>query len=401
MSGSCIYAQVIPDGTPMLERKLAYPDSIVHIPYSNLCFINNAELPSSYGWIMDYDIKKSNERSLLVIEMNSSEVFGYAYSSGSVQFIIDVPKFEESYTFDVGSNKIRVRLINNYGSLGSTDDPLIGSLTLVKIKDKIKVSGKVTITTSKPYTKQVVEFNDNLIPAYNLDEFLDKAKERELKSEVVQKQMVEILTKSMMEDTTSIVEKQVDNTNQVMEKITPGQGFELTYSIYGLGSNRDEPSRIIVNIKDSILTYGIMEISNEVSYISYSTGDTIWKKKRVWYDVPFRNHSKNSILSLIADKKGQYFFQTNPYIMSGVIVQIYIEYAGWCVSFSLKNVYNKMGNQIIKILNPYLPNNYQLYETKNDVWTKGQLEPIVEQCTGRIRKSYIDVLGEEYNSIKK
>ena len=335
---SSINAQVASYGEPMLERKLAYPDSTTHLPYTSLCFINNAELPDNTGWLMDYDIKESKHRSLLIIEMNSSEVWGYKYASGSVQLVVDVPEFKESFQFNMSSNKIKTHLINNYGGFKPTDELPIGNLTLKKVNNKIKITGKVTLRTSNPDTKQIIEFKDNHIPDYSLEEFLIKAKERELKRERDRDEMVELLTKSMMEDNSPISEKLIVQSNQVKEKRTIGEGFKLTHSIYGLGSSRGHPSRIIVTVQDGILTYGIMEISTEVNNISYSTGDTIWKKKRVWYDVPFREESTDSILKLLLGKEGQYVFHTNPYIMSGAIEQIYIENKGWCVEFSLKNV---------------------------------------------------------------
>jgi hypothetical protein len=401
MAGPSIQAQVSPNDEPMLERKLAYPDSITHLPYTNLCFISNAELPNISGWILDDEIKKSTNRSLLIIEMNSSEVWGYKYSSGSVQFVIDVSKFKESYQFDIGSDEIKVHLINNYGDFGGSDDPLIGGLSLTRINDKIKVIGKVTIATSNPYTKQVVEFNDDLIPEYDLNEFLIKAKESELKIETDRGKMVEVLTKSMLEDTCSIAEEQIEQNNQVKEKRIPGQGFKLTHSIYGLGSGRGHPSRIIVKVQDSILTYGIMEISREVGYISFSTGDTTWKKKRVWYDISFSTESRDSILTLLEGKQGQYIFHTNPYIMSGAIKQIYVEYEGWCIDFCLKNAFNETSNNIAGILNPYLPKDYKLYVGVKDDWYENQNEPLIKECSGSADKSYIDILGDEFESIRK
>jgi hypothetical protein len=133
-----------------------------------------------YGlWIMDYDIKKSQQKSLLIIEMNRSEIMGYQYSSGSVQFVLEVPKFNDSFQFDMNSDKIKIHLINNYGGFNPKDEAPTGKLTIKKVENQVKISGKVTLKRSNPDTKQVVEFNDNLIPDLNLNEFLKEAKKIE------------------------------------------------------------------------------------------------------------------------------------------------------------------------------------------------------------------------------
>ena len=391
MGISSIQAQISVYERPMLERKLAYPDSTTHLPYTVLCLINNAELPNNSGWLMDYEIKKSEQKSLLIMEMNSSEITGYQYSSGSVQFVLEVPTFNDSFQFDMSSDKIKIHLINNYG----------GKLTIKKVEGQVKISGKVTLKKSNPDTKQVVEFNDDLIPDLSLNEFLKEAKERELKREKDRENMFKMITKSIIEDKSPIVDNQVQQTDENQEKRMLGQEFKLSYSIYGLGSNRERPSRVIVLVRDSILNYGVMELSKEVSSISFSTGDTTFKKKRVWYEVPFSLTSRGSIVNLMDGKKGQYIFHTNPYIMSGAITQIYIEYSGWCTDMSLKNVYNETENAIVRILNPYLPEEYKLYETKNNDWNENQKEPFIKECSGENSKSYLDILGNEYESIRK
>ncbi|WP_157454303.1 hypothetical protein [Crocinitomix catalasitica] len=397
---SCAQAQNSDNEKPMLERKIAYPDSTTHLPYTVLCFINNAQLPTNSGWLMDYDIKKSQQKSLLIIEMNSSEIMGYQYSSGSVQFVIEVPKFNDSFEFDMNSDKIKIHLINNYGGFKPKDEAPTGKLTIKKVEGQVKISGKVTLKRSNPDTKQVIEFNEDLIPNLSLNEFLKEAKERELKTEEDREKMVQIITKSIIEDKSPIVDNQVQQSDENQEKRMLGQEFKLSYSIYGLGSSRGRPSRVIVLVRDSILNYGVMELSQEVSSISFSTGDTTFKKKRIWYEVPFSLTSRDSIINLMDGKKGQYIFHTNPYIMSGAITQIYIEYSGWCTDMSLKNVYNETENAIVRILNPYLPEEYKLYETKNNDWNENQKEPFIKVCSGENNNSYLDMLGNEYESIR-
>lgn len=359
---------------PMLERKLAYPDSTAYIPYTMLCFIDDAELPNESGWILDFQIKTSEQRSLVVIEMNSSEMKGYEFSAGSVQLLLEVPKFQDSFQFDMHSNKIKVHLINNYGGIQAIDEHPIGNLILTKVDDKVEISGKVTLTTSSPATKQVVEFDEDLIPNWSLADFLKEAKQRTIKREEEEKKLVKLISESFMQAQSSEAGRP--------EKRMPGQNFKLTYSTYGLGSNFEIPSHLIVVVEDSILKYGVMELSSEVSSISFATGDTTFKEKRVWYQVPFSSTSKESILKLMAGKEGQHIFYSDPDIISGSVKQIYVEHSGWCTDMDFMNVYHKTESDIVHILNPYLPAKYKLYESVYEDWYKDESGPLIEECLG-------------------
>jgi hypothetical protein len=393
---------------PMLERKLAYPDSITHLPYTNLCLITDAQLPLNYnGWVMDYEIIENKHRTLLIIEMNSSEVWGFKYCGGSLQLIIEIPFVRKSFKFDLNSDKIKIHSINNYGGPMGISNPPVGSLSISKIDDKIMLNGKVRLTTSNPYTMQVAEFKNSLIPIYSILQFQSLSKEKQNEREKQEEEMVQIFANALrISDSLNIADKKVKQTET---KDAIGQEFYLSLSSIGLGSGRFHPDRIIITVKDSLLRYGIMEPSSEVDFISYSTGDTSWKEKRVWYQVPFERASRDSILAALSGKEGQDIYRSNPDIMSGGIKLLYVEYKGWCTHLSNRNIFDKTSNQIAKYLDPYLPEDYKLYCDTNhyasqrsfriDYW-ESKSEPLIKKCIGLKSKSSTDLIGNEYEWLK-
>ena len=374
---------------PMLMRKLVYPDSMAFVPYTNLCFIHNAELPDDSGWVMEYIIKKSRQQSLLVIEMNSSDILGYNYSSGSVQLVVEVPDFKDSITFGMQSPGIRTSLVNNYGSISATTDPPKGTFTLTRMNGQIRINGQVELTTSQPYTRQLIEFKDNLIPVYSLHNYQELMKEKELQMEKMIDEVIEEIVKEIMEDT-------IPSAEEAEKQLPPpSQGFRFSYRNYGLGSNRWSSSRVVVLIENDVLSYGIMKQSSEIDYINPATGDTTWKNKRSWQHVPFSTTSRDSILALIATAKGSDLYYSNYHIMSGSIHQFYIGYEGWCTSISMQNVSNANSNRISALINAYLPDDYKLSITTEPGWYDDQTIPGVEECKGN--RNFTAISGEAGN----
>lgn len=406
---SLTYSQKLNNKSPILKRKLAYPDSTVYLPYTNLCFIQGSQMTTEHkGWIIDNEIEVSEEKSLLFIEMNSSQLPKYKYSDGDVQLVIEVPQFKNNYEFDIVSNKVKVSLVNHYGGFKAKSELLEGNLSLIKVNHKIKISGKVILKRVSPNTEQIIEFSNNIIPSYNLQKFLVKYKKQKSKfkkqtEEKFKNSLKEYLNSSKKRDRLSIIEKEIDLSNKLNDKQNIEHSFKFIYSTVGLGSNRWKPAKIIVMIKNSILSYGLIELSDEIKSISFATGDTTWKKKRIWYDVPFAMSSKDSILNLLYGKENQYIFQTHPLIMSGEVQEIYIEYNGWCIKFELKNACNKLASSIISLLNSYLPTKHKIYEKTDEKYYDEQLEPFIKECTGNNNKSYKEVLEleDEYESIRK
>lgn len=178
-----------------------------------------------------------------------------------------------------------------------------------------------------------------------------------------------------------------------------GQSFKFSYSDFGLGSNRGEPSSLVVTIADTTLTYLIFE--NTLEYkIDSIFKDTLWTKKRVAYDVPFKFESRDSIIKLLNGKEGKYIFASNPFVMSGSIQQLYFEYSDWCVEFRLKNTYDSTAMQITIIINEYLPKDHKIY-IPYDLWTDRNSAPLIKSCPSEPNKKYSDVLGDEYDLIRQ
>ena len=181
---------------------------------------------------------------------------------------------------------------------------------------------------------------------------------------------------------------------------TAGQNFTLSYSTVGLGSGRGTPPRLLVDIVDSDLYYAVFEDTEEYRYISDWNGDTIWKQERVAYKAPFRETSKDSIVKLLDGIAAKYLFFSNPYIMSGGITLISIQHDDYCVEFSLKNTLDSISVHIMKIINPYLPIGDKIYIP--DDWRDPEHAiPIVKDCPSTPEKTYVDILGEEYDLIRQ
>jgi hypothetical protein len=178
-----------------------------------------------------------------------------------------------------------------------------------------------------------------------------------------------------------------------------GQSFKFSYSEFGLGSNKGQPSSLVVTIADTTLTYLIFEQTSEYK-IDPVFNDTSWTKKRAAYDVLFKVESKDSIIKLLKGKEGKYIFASNPHIMSGSIQQLYFEYNNWCVEFSLKNTYDSTAMQITNIINKYLPKDHKIY-VPYDLWTDRNSTPLIKSCPGAPNRKYSEILGDEYDLIRE
>ena len=161
-----------------------------------------------------------------------------------------------------------------------------------------------------------------------------------------------------------------------------GQPFEFFYTTIGLGSNQWSAPELVIKISDTMLTYQLMK-----------------DNKPVRYEVPFRTSSRDSILTLLKGKEGQYIFASNYHVMSGAIQSFYFEYKDWCTEYSLKNTFDSTALHIVRIINPYLPVGHTIY-IPYERWAKEECAPLIKKCLGDAKRTYGEILGEEYEYIR-
>lgn len=128
--------------------------------------------------------------------------------------------------------------------------------------------------------------------------------------------------------------------------------FYLYYGVAGLGSN-------LGNLEPTVIVH-----KNHFTYRKVQ--NSYWGKRP---DLKsefinkgyFRQSSIDSLLYLVKDLKDSTIFKTNPCFMSGSIIYISIANGGDTTLFRLGNTFDPIALKIINIINPYLPNNQQLY----------------------------------------
>ena len=108
------------------------------IPMTKFCYVNDAERDKngSFGWIMKWDVVKNVKTDLLFLEMNSTDVEGWRGSkniSGSVQLVLEIPKFIDSIVFSNLANiPYGLYAINNYGGISTAKEFVRGNLKIFK-----------------------------------------------------------------------------------------------------------------------------------------------------------------------------------------------------------------------------------------------------------------------------
>jgi hypothetical protein len=187
------------------------------------------------------------------------------------------------------------------------------------------------------------------------------------------------------------------------------QSFHLKYWTVGLGSNatwfiseeyKDCESGMKYEINDTLLTYSICE-KNKISEIDTVFNDTVWTKQRIYYSVPFRQSSIDSIISTLDTLKGKYIYRSNPEIMSGGIFNYSIEYKDWCCQFTMKNTFDSCALKITNLINSYLEENFRIY-TPDSRWENNKYNnPIIEPCPKEVKGTYKEALEQDYFIIRK
>ncbi|MBS3914783.1 MAG: hypothetical protein KG003_09800 [Bacteroidetes bacterium] len=391
--------------TPKIERKIAWPDSTVFLPYTTLCFIEKASLPQTYGWLMTSDILPSVSNSLLIMEMSSSDLLHEKYASGSLQIVFEIPDFTDSYQIQMPSWKISFRYINGYGS-GTTPDPINGNLNLTRKNGGIALSGKLELTIPNQKTFQLLEFNKNLIPNLNLGTFLSERLKKKLEDSIRQSEMIQKYVDDIIQNPDLFTPFEEDTFPLNRSTMDSFHGFLFTYNQLGLGSNQFYPTHIKIIILDSILQYGLMRKTDEVEYIDFATGDTTWKERRKWHSIPTNGAFQDSILKIIHGFEGKYLFFDNTNVMSGGVSEYFIQYKHQCTSLSMKNVTPEIEVKLSKLLNFYLPESEHFYvgpDPFSDLGLKDSTtnsSPLVTECKGWSVKNKITYWGEEFEFIR-
>jgi hypothetical protein len=164
--------------------------------------------------------------------------------------------------------------------------------------------------------------------------------------------------------------------------------FYFHYSSEGLGSNREEYYRGGIRIEDTTLF---------VSYVDLRSKNAAEVTTR---KMPFPAACRDSIFDLLKGMEGKYIFSSNTEISSGSIVHMYIEHSNWCTEFCLKNTFDSTAMKIVLIINRHLPRGDDIYiPYKLWQWSKGG--ELIRPCSGNPLHSYKEVLGDEYDLIRK
>jgi hypothetical protein len=137
----------------------------------------------------------------------------------------------------------------------------------------------------------------------------------------------------------------VESTQVLVPKLSPDT-FRLSYTSIGLGSNfggmqpvfRVVGSNFIYTMEQT----GFYEGSERQPAVTICYGS-------------FRASSADSIIALVGGVTDTMVYRTNPHIMSGGIHYIHEQKSAYDVTFQLHNTSDPVAQQIVDILNTYVP----------------------------------------------
>ncbi|MBI3133333.1 MAG: hypothetical protein HYZ14_01550 [Bacteroidetes bacterium] len=128
--------------------------------------------------------------------------------------------------------------------------------------------------------------------------------------------------------------------------------FHLIYCFAGMGANFGTRKQYF-EVKDSMFVFSMKQNSSFEGQAPLPT-DTL----NTGY---FRNTTKDSVLQIIQGLEDSIITKRNLEVSSGGIVTLTLNYDGHKTLFSLHNCYDDRAQQLVELLNTYIPGNQKLF----------------------------------------
>lgn len=359
---SKLIGQISNDTTACLIRFVEGGTSSYKIPMTKYCFVKEAGIKTkrdwSGGWVMKWDVVKKKNSNLLFLEMNSTDVigwFGNGDVSGSVQWVLELPAFTDTFNLKGLSYKTKgLSIINNYGGIDAKKEYLNGEIKLTKNSDKVFINSFITLLTEHPNTKQQFILSNNAIPSLTFDQYQELENKVDSTREAETDLMVNALTETIVSrDSIWEIESQRIKDSLKLHPYTGKFRFWIS-DIDKAGYSRN--TYYITD--DSII---VKEGPYDFIYLAKN-----YSKDSVYFRKPL-NQTEKELLSKIEKRieldslKESYH---NFCIMDGLILSFSFESAKFSKDVTVSNYYNETIAFVIDLVNKMSPKKYQLWYDK-------------------------------------
>jgi len=173
-----------------------------------------------------------------------------------------------------------------------------------------------------------------------------------------------------------------------------GQNFNLFYADFGLGSNHGYPSTTEIRIDKQTMILRTTHKVSDSTIREFQTPDTIGDFSTLVYQYvfDFKRSDIDSICLSVDTLKNKKVICSNPFVRSGAMYKLLINYDGNITEFSMTNTYDSTAMKIVSILNSYLPEENQIYYP-SELWESNPYKrPLIksfeEPGEGNSREAY-------------
>lgn len=355
-------------GQTFLKRYVPAKHKFISIPLTRFCFVTHTEIkPDDTGWVMDWSVQPSKSNNLLFIEMNSTDVQGWAGNddiSGSFEMVLTVPDFLDSTTILLTSEKQQgLHFTNNIAHDAKTS---FGSNSLIRLKKTasgILIAGDINMTSIKPNTKQQINFKNGPLHVFSLPQFHAYEKKVDKRREDEQKKMANDMVEYIMlrDSVSEVVNKKYNDSIEAHPYMGP-----LRFWISKV--NKASYQRI---------TYTVTQDSVEVKTGPY---DFMYFAKnyradKVMFVTKIDEQSLQELKSFkdTLETGGLKSYYDNTCMMDGLILVFQFEWEGKVIESNISNYYVSKIAPVIMFINKIVPESYHIWYDKKelDEWMKG------------------------------
>ncbi len=336
-------------------------NTFFQIPLTNFCFIEGTGYNTEYtnGWVMKWDLAPNPNSNMLVMEMNASEVYGVAEGhdiSGSVQVVLQLPRFDDSIMLPLVTEKTKgIHVVNNNG--GDGKKYLKGWLNIHRHNGSVTINCSLKLIAKKPHTKQLIILNNISVAetgfaAYQLmrnkADSLEKKKTDDfanaLTKAVIYRDSVWNIEKARIKD--SLAKHPYQGPFRFwVSQVDKAEWYRATYEV----------------TQNSLL---IKEGSYDFIYIArnYPEDKKVFKKR---FTKSERAMLDSLGKKLLTDTIKEYYW--NRCIIDGLIVSFDFEWTGAEKQSTLENYYTDKLAGVIAFINRVSPKKYRIWYNKEEL----------------------------------
>ena len=354
--------QISKDTTACLIRFKEGNTTSYKIPMTKYCFVREAGLKVKRdwpgGWIMKWDVVKKENSSLLFMEMNSTDVedwLGNEDVSGSVQLVIELPAFTDSFNLKGLTYKTKgLSIINNYGGSDTKKEYLNGKIKLIKNKDKVFISSSIDLLTEKPNTKQQFILTNNPVPSFSFEQYQELMNKVDSIQEFQKDKLVSLMTEAIS-TRDSIWE--IEN-NRIRDSLKQ-HPYTGTFRFWVSDIDKAGYSRTTYSITEDSLI--IKEGPYDFIYLAKNySKDSVYFRRSL-------TQSEKKLLANVEQKVQSDSLEesyTNFCIMDGLILSFSFESAKFSKDVTVSNYYNASIANVVGFINKITPKRYRIWYDK-------------------------------------